>query len=136
MDNGLHATRSAPAILVVHRAPIVGLMLQELVQAAGAGGATLALTAAGADKALATENFAGALLGVDVNHDEILPIAARLSADGLPFVVWGALTALPDLYGLDHVPRLSTMAEPDQIAAAFARVGVPFGSARPIIMEN
>ena len=126
--NKIEAISTAPTILVLHPDALVGVMIEELLVEAGVGTTYLITSEEEAVGLLASTPIDGAVLGINTHNEEIQPIAALLKPAGVPFIVSGSLTKLPDTDGLNEVPIVSALAGPNELAAAFAAVGVNIAS--------
>jgi len=111
---------AAPAILVVEDEPLIGMMLEDFLDALGY---RLAGMADGVSDALAIVHAGGfdaALIDINLRDGEhSWPIADALSAAGIPFVIatGGSNDSVPPQYS--HVPVLTKPYTLDGVRGAF-----------------
>jgi hypothetical protein len=113
-----------PIVLVVHAEPLVGLMLEELLREGGIRRIVTATTQDDAEAFIASGAINAAILGISRNSLELFAVACLLAERQIPFAVSGALTALPDIAGLNEVPVLRALADAHELMATLSSFGI------------
>ena len=79
-------TTAAPGILVVEDEYLIRMLLEDMLDELGFKVAAAVGSIAEAQQHASGENFQAAILDVNVDGQEIFPVADALAARGLPFV--------------------------------------------------
>jgi len=114
------ATKSTPRLLVVEDEYLIRMLLEDMLADLGYEVAAAVGTLAEASDLAATGDFAAAILDVNLDDQEIFPVADILAKRGLPFVFvtgYGERT-LPEPYR--DRPALQKPFQAEQIKAALA----------------
>lgn len=108
-------------VLIVEDEAIIAMTAEDMLDEIGCVTAGVAATLAEAEAAVSRGGFDVALLDINLNGVDSLPVAARLTAAGRPFVFTTGYGAGGRDSRYDHVPLVTKPYQPKDLAEAIAQ---------------
>ena len=111
-----------PAILIAEDEPLIAMMLEDFLDSSGYTVAASAETVSDAIAHAERGGFDAAILDVNLRGERIWPVADRLAAAGIPFLIatGGHLDPAPPAHA--DAPQLAKPYTLDTVTAALARI--------------
>jgi CheY-like chemotaxis protein len=108
-------------VLIVEDEAIIAMTAEDMLEELGCVTAAVAATLAEAEAAVSRGGFDVALLDINLNGVDSLPVAARLEAAGLPFIFTTGYGASGRDSRYERVPLVTKPYQPKDLADAIAR---------------
>jgi PAS domain S-box-containing protein len=109
-------------ILLVEDEVIVGLFMQDLLKESGFEPSEPHRTLADAIAAANAERFDAAVLDMNLNGEQVYPLADRLTQQSVPFVFVTGYAATVVVERFSHIPLLQKPIEPQMLSALLDRL--------------